>query len=175
LIGQLDELGHLECPRSSLDIFKELAARSCSLRKFLLRFRKRCAFLAGSKNAQKDHGPKDDPQGPLRRSGLTALLHSTEISQTRLAQSRSVCAPLASLRHEKFQSFRFGKRPGGHFFKAEKACIQAPPSPPRSWRPGEAPEATAQRCGAPCSSRALPPRAAGRGPARLSRGTRATS
>jgi len=46
-----------------------------------------------------------------------ALLHSTEIPQT---------PPKAfGVRHEKFQPFRFGESPGGYFFKADKAYIQA--------------------------------------------------
>ena len=54
-----------------------------------------------------------------------AFLRSTEISQTRLAIRKSQISKIASLKHEKFQPFRFEERPGGHFFKAERACVQA--------------------------------------------------
>jgi hypothetical protein len=45
-----------------------------------------------------------------------ALLRSTEISQT--------LPPAVGIRHEKFLPFRFGERPGGHFFKAGTTLVQ---------------------------------------------------
>jgi hypothetical protein len=68
-----------------------------------------CIFGLDPKMHKKDHGCEED--------GLTpscALLKFLKLAWQ---------SEIALLKHEKFQPFRVGGRPGGHFFKAERVFL----------------------------------------------------